>query len=131
MPRSIADPTVVSEVVGPRTGVVLDLPLQPFSISVDPARDEVIVVPAGELDLATAERLEAEVGELRDAGFEAIVVDLRQLTFIESTGLRVLLTLRNTARRADHRLVLVRGPRQVQRVFEMTATQGLFDWRDR
>ena len=109
---------------------MIDLPYE-FSVSVDPARNEVVVVPAGELDLATADRVESEVAELRDAGFDTIVLDLRQVSFLDSSGLRILLTLRNTARRHAHRLVLVRGQERVQRVFELTATQGLFEWRDR
>jgi len=44
--------------------------------------------------------------------------------------LRLLLSLRNTAEREGHRLSIVPGPRQVQRVFDLTATRALSDWRD-
>lgn len=101
----------------------------PFSISVAPDRAEVAVIPAGELDLASAGLVEDEVRELRRVGFDRIVIDLRRLGFLDSTGLRSLLTLRNDAKRDGHRLELVPGPRQVQRVFDITATRGLFDWR--
>lgn len=104
---------------------------QPFSVSVVPDRREVAVVPIGELDLASAAALEEEVRELRRSGFDEIVIDLRHLRFLDSTGLRLLLSLRNQAKRDGHRLRLVRGPRQVQRVFDLTATRGLFEWRDR
>jgi anti-anti-sigma factor len=50
--------------------------------------------------------------------------------FLDSMGLRVLLSLRNDAKRDGHSLVLVPGPRAVQRVFALTATRTLFDWRD-
>ena len=100
-----------------------------FSISVVPDREEVAVIPAGELDLASAELVEREVRDLCRSGFDRIVLDLRQLEFLDSSGLRALLSLRNDAKRDGHRLELVAGPRRVQRVFEITATRGLFDWR--
>lgn len=104
---------------------------QEFAVTVVPDRREVVVVPSGELDLSCADALHDEVRELRDAGFDVIVVDLRQLTFLDSTGLRVLLALQNDAKRTAHELKLVPGPREVQRIFELTGTRGLFDWRDR
>lgn len=91
---------------------------------------EATVALDGELDLASADMLEREVRKLRLAGFDCVVVDLSNVGFLDSTGLRVLLSLRNTAKRAGQRLILVRGPRQVQRLFELTATGPLFDWRN-
>lgn len=93
-------------------------------------RAEATVILDGELDLASADALEDEVRELRADGFEMVVVDLRSVGFLDSTGLRTLLSLHSAAKREGHRLVLVPGPRQVQRLFELTATAGLFDWRD-
>lgn len=103
---------------------------EPFSLAVVPDRREVDVVPAGELDIATATSLADEVRELRDRGFDHVVIDLRRLTFVDSSGLRTLIALRNDAKRAGHDLKLVPGPPEVQRLFELTATRGLFDWRD-
>lgn len=103
---------------------------QPFSVSVVPDRGEVVVVLTGELDLASADVLERDVRKLRLAGCDRVVVDLRQVEFMDSTGLRLLISLRNTAKREGHRLMVVPGPRQVQRIFDLTATRGLFDWRE-
>jgi len=105
--------------------------VEQFSVGVVRDRDEVVVALTGELDLATADMLEHEVRELRHSGCDHVVVDLRQLDFMDSAGLRVLISLRNTAKCVGHRLILVPGPRQVQRIFDLTATRGLFDWRDR
>jgi anti-sigma B factor antagonist len=107
------------------------LPHQPFSLSIVPNRSEVVVVPEGDLDFACADTLDAEVRELRASGFERVVIDLRGVEFMDSAGLRVLLSLRNDAERAGHGLTLITPPPAVQRVFELTATSGLFDWRDR
>ena len=98
-------------------------------IDVISARDTVVVAPRGELDLATADQLGATVRELRGTGFDDVVIDLRGLDFIDSTGLRLLLELRNDALRARHRLGLVAGSDEVQRLFALTQTRTLFDWR--
>ncbi len=49
-----------------------------------------------------------------------IVLDLSKLTFLDSTGLRCLVTADRRAREAGRRVVIVRGPDAVQRVFEIT-----------
>ncbi len=103
---------------------------QSLEIHVVRDRQEATVALHGELDLVSADMLEGEVRKLHLAGFDRVVVDLRHVEFLDSTGLRVLLSLRNAAKRERHRLVLVPGPRQVQRLFELTATGPLFDWRD-
>ena len=105
-------------------------PYQPFAVSVVPDRREVAVVPEGELDLSTVDQLAREVLELREVGFEEVVLDLRRLDFIDSSGLELLLALREDAQREGHVLRLVPARREVQRIFELTATRCSFDWRD-
>ena len=89
------------------------------------------VIPAGELDTMAVDELDAEVRSLRRAGFDHVVIDLRQTGFLDSSGLRLLLSLRNDAKRDGHQLTMIRGRAEVQRVFDLTATNGLFTWRDR
>ena len=87
-----------------------------------PERESVRVCPVGSLDLATAGVLEAKLEELWGAGFGALVIDLRGLDFMDSTGLRLLLHWSDTARRDRVTLGIVPGNRTVQRVFEITCT---------
>lgn len=101
-----------------------------FSCDVVPERDHVRVVPVGELDMASCPALEQTIRELRDAGFDHIVLDLRQLCFLDSTGLRLLLELSAAARANSHRLELIEGPPDVQRVIELTRTRGVLPFRD-
>ena len=103
---------------------------RPFCVAVAPGRDEVVVEAVGELDLQSAPLLEHEVTTLQTDGHDRIVVDLRQVEFIDSTGLRVLIGLHKSAQREGRSLSLVAGPRPVQRIFELTATHALFHWRD-
>ena len=60
-----------------------------FSISISDRDGRAVVVIRGELDLATAPDLEAALTGRLDAG-QDVVVDLRELAFMDSTGLRVL-----------------------------------------
>lgn len=102
---------------------------QPFSLSVIPDRAEVSVAPAGELDMTCAGDLEAEVERLLDVGFDRVVVDLRRVAFIDSSGLRALLAVQAHADRSGHSLELIPGPPHVQRMFDVTSTACRFAWR--
>jgi anti-anti-sigma factor len=92
----------------------------PFRIDVEPARDSVRVAPAGELDIATVDKLRAEVDRLRESGFSKLVLDLREVRFLDSTGLRLVLELDQAARDASQDLQLIRGSAVVQRIFDVT-----------
>ncbi|MGI8730791.1 MAG: STAS domain-containing protein [Solirubrobacteraceae bacterium] len=80
--------------------------------------DAHVVQLIGELDLDGAPRLEEELHEAESGDAASIVIDLRELQFIDSTGIRLLVM---ASERCGHeRLTLLRGPAQVHRVFEMT-----------
>jgi anti-sigma B factor antagonist len=89
---------------------------------VEPERDSVRVRLVGELDMTTVPVLRAQIVELRQVGFERVVVDLRGLDFMDSTGLRLFLELAAEARRDGFSIALVPGPPAVQRVFKTTGT---------
>jgi anti-sigma B factor antagonist len=105
--------------------------LEPFRIEVEPSRDVVRVVPVGELDLATAGTLRQEVDRLHEAGFNRLVLDLRRLRFMDSTGLRLVLEIDAGSRNEGWDFSLVRGPEAVQRLFEVTNLTGRLDFVDR
>lgn len=107
-----------------------DPPYEPFSVSVVPDRTHVTVVPAGELDMESVDQVDTAVHELWEAGFDQVVVDLRRVAFMDSRGLQLLMALRNEAKRRGIGLTLVPGPQAVQRLFGLTKTRELFDWRE-
>ena len=77
----------------------------------------------GELDFGTAFDVELRLEEaMRRA--ERLVIDLRPLTFLDSTGLGVIVEANQRARREGVALEIVPGPRSVQQVF---AVSGLLD----
>ena len=75
---------------------------------------------SGELDLSSAGQIEDVLKDLEAAGPEVLVLDLRDLTFMDSTGLRVMVSADARARDASRRLVIVQGPETVHRVFRIT-----------
>jgi anti-anti-sigma factor len=89
-------------------------------------RDAAWVRVAGELDLATAPQLKQtlRVAELRA---RRVVLDLRELTFIDCAGINAILEASNHARQADGQLVLVRGPLHVDRLFTLTGTSDALE----
>ena len=101
----------------------------PFRCETHSGRDDARVRPVGELDIATVGRLDERLRELREAGGKRFVLDLRGLTFIDSTGLRLVFELDSFARRDGIELSLVSGPRAVQRVFEVAGIAGLLPFR--
>ena len=100
-----------------------DDPLPPFSCAAVPERDRVRIVPAGELDIVTVPEMDRVVHELLAAGFSQLVVDLRELTFVDSTGLHLLLELTAASRRDGFSLTVVPGPPHVQRVFAVAGVE--------
>lgn len=73
----------------------------------------------GELDIAGAPSLEEELMSAEASDAAEIVCDLRRLEFIDSTGLR-LLVMAADRESSSGRFTILRGPRQVHRVFEIT-----------
>jgi anti-anti-sigma factor len=74
----------------------------------------------GELDIAGAARVEQELERIERQPPATIVLDLRQLAFMDSTGLRVIVAADGRAREQGRRLVIVRGSDTVQRIIQMT-----------
>jgi anti-sigma B factor antagonist len=101
-----------------------------FQCDVQPDRERVLVHLAGEMDLAVAGTVGATLRDLFDVGFTSMVVDLREVSFMDSSGLDVLLSARQRAAEIGGRLSLVRGPDEVQRVFALTGTTALFTFDD-
>ncbi len=90
----------------------------------------ILVVPYGELDIASASRLERRLLRAEAARPPQILIDLRELEFIDSSGLNVLLAARRRSDTADHALVLLRGSHAVQRLLELTGTEHVLIFLD-
>jgi anti-anti-sigma factor len=83
-----------------------------------------VVALEGEIDLSTAPDAERRIADAEENGEVDIVVDLRAVTFMDSSGLRVLLTAHRRAEENGRRFALVRGSEAVDRLLDVT---GLAD----
>lgn len=90
-----------------------------------------VIALSGELDLAHADTVEAELQAVEATDADEIVLDLAGLDFIDSTGLCLILTADARSKACGQRLRLLRGPPQVHRIFEMTATTDLLPFVER
>jgi anti-anti-sigma factor len=83
----------------------------------------------GELDIASAPALEERLRAAEGETPTRIVIDLSQLQFIDSTGLRILLQANTRVAESSHELVLRPGNATVQRVFETTGVSPFFSFQ--
>src|SRR5438093_8630349 len=89
-----------------------------------------VVTLVGELDIDTSTRVEQELRRIERTGPPTIVLDLRELTFIDSTGLRLVVAADVRAREQGRRLAVLPGPSGVQRVFRITTLDERLDFTD-
>jgi anti-sigma B factor antagonist len=83
-------------------------------------RDQFIIELAGELDLSGEARVAEVFAGAFDTDARSIVLDLRSLEFLDSTGVHAILKAQRQATEENRGFVVVRGPRQVQRIFEIS-----------
>ena len=98
-----------------------------FDLETSREGDQVRLSLFGELDIAAAPRVDEALAEVEPDHPAHVVLDLRGLTFLDSTGLRSILGADARAREQDRRLTLIQGPEVVQRVFSITGLEGRLD----
>ena len=96
--------------------------------SVETTRDgpDAVVVLRGEFDIAAEEQVETALARVLASRPGSLRVDLRELTFLDSTGLRVLLRLRQRCGECACDLSLIRGAPPIDRVFEISGVASHF-----
>jgi anti-sigma B factor antagonist len=91
---------------------------------------QVTISLKGELDLSSVGKVQEELRRVEAEAPAVIVLDLSNLTFLDSTGLRAVVTADERARENGRRLVVVRGPDAVQRVFAITRLEERLEMVD-
>ena len=94
-----------------------------FDIETVRRGEDIVLVIEGEIDIATAPLLDDRLSAPEVASARTVIVDLDRVTFMDSTGLRVLVS-HALAETNGMRLQLTRGSPQVQRLF---AVSGMLD----
>jgi anti-sigma B factor antagonist len=97
-----------------------------LELSVSEEGSETVVRAAGELDVNTAPELREQLARLVSEGARKIVVDLTDVSFVDSTALSVLVSALKRLRQADGDLELASPNPSVRRVFEITGLTRLF-----
>lgn len=102
----------------------------PFGLHAARLGDTFRVVLTGEFDLAAVTTVEEAIDHAFDGRTAALEIDLSQLTFVDSSGLRTIVEARDRAASNDVELRLVPGIPAVQRVFQITGLDEVLPFRD-
>jgi anti-anti-sigma factor len=86
----------------------------------DRSDDRIVIALQGELDLDGVDRVTEELERAEASDARQIVLDLSGLTFMDSSGVRLIVCANLRSRANGDRLRLIRGSARVQRVFELT-----------
>jgi anti-anti-sigma factor len=103
--------------------------LAPLSIRDTAGAERHTLALTGELDLGSANKLEEAVREVCASGAE-LVIDLRKVTFMDSTGLRVLIVAGTLCEENGHELRIIPGE-DIQRILEMTGLDRVLPFTSR
>lgn len=91
-----------------------------FSVDVQDGEQAVLIGVSGELDLASSPELERELERGTASEAELLIIDLRKLEFMDSSGLSVLVRAHQKATQSGKRFAIVKGPQQVERLLSLT-----------
>jgi anti-sigma B factor antagonist len=99
-------------------------PPSPLAIDTElQGQDSARLTLAGELDIATVPQLEKVLSSLLCRGVRQIAIDLSQVTFIDSSALRMFIVLTARATSEDWSLRIVNPSEQARSVFEITGAE--------
>jgi anti-sigma B factor antagonist len=90
----------------------------------------IVMTVAGELDIASVDELAEAANRLASTSFDQLVLDLRPLQFLDSTGLRTLLTIQRDMEKAGRRLAFTRGSRVFDRLLAIVELRDHFAFVD-
>jgi anti-sigma B factor antagonist len=94
--------------------------MSPLEIITEQGEGQARIALVGELDIASAPQFEEGLEKVEADAPAVLVLDLRKVEFIDSTGLRAVISADERARSGGRRLVIIRGTTAVERVFSVT-----------
>ncbi|HEX8068146.1 MAG TPA: STAS domain-containing protein [Thermoleophilaceae bacterium] len=89
--------------------------------------EQVRVAVGGELDLSSALTFDEEMRRAEELGPSTLILDLSRLKFLDSTGLRLILSAHSRAAKRGHRLAVVQGTEAVRRIFRLAGVTARLD----
>ena len=101
-----------------------------LDVELEPEGERVLVRAWGELDLSSAKEFEAKLREAIKGNPFGITLDLGGVTFIDSTGLRVLISAAMMSHASRRELIVLRASEQVRYVIEASGVEDLLPLAD-
>jgi anti-anti-sigma factor len=98
-----------------------------LEIDVQIADDRTLVTLSGDLDASTATLLYDQLSDLEIQDVQHVVLDLAQVSFMDSTGLSVIVTEHKRLLHAGGGLTIFAPPSSVRRLFEITGLDAVLD----
>ena len=93
-------------------------PLDDFRVQVRCEGTMAVISPHGEIDVATVDAVREQVAAC-EADASTLVLDLRGVAFMDTSGLQLVFELHRRATEGTFAFAVVRGPRQLQRLFDI------------
>jgi anti-sigma B factor antagonist len=100
-----------------------------FAVHAERAGHAYVVAPVGELDLGTVDEVRAAI-EARPPDTELLVLDLRGLTFFDTSGMRLVVQTVELADAAGLDFALIRGSQAIQRLFALARMEDRLPFLD-
>jgi anti-sigma B factor antagonist len=97
-----------------------------FEVTVSEQPGIPVLAVRGEIDVASAPEFHASLSDLIGQGHEVVMVDLSEVSFIDSTGLGVLVGAEKEMRQSSRDLRLVVTQPQITRLLELTGLDEVF-----
>jgi stage II sporulation protein AA (anti-sigma F factor antagonist) len=94
-----------------------------LSLEVRRDGDAAVITARGDIDLSTLAKASAALDECR-AGVRSLILDLREVRFMDTSGLRLVIEEQQRAAKTGCRFAVVRGSPRVQRLFEIAGLAG-------
>ena len=99
-----------------------------LSLGVSRRRRATVVTVAGEVDVASGPELQHAIeGALTDSDKRDLVIDLREVGFIDVAGMRTLLVAHDRAQKAGRRLLVINVPAPARRLLELTQADKILN----
>jgi anti-anti-sigma factor len=100
-----------------------------FTVHAAPMGRAYVVAPSGELDLGTVDDVR-ELLAARPPSCDVLILDLKGLTFFDTSGMRLVVEAMQEARASGHRFAILRGPDDVQRLFAVARMEDRLPFFD-
>ena len=119
------------EVTLPRSAYVTAIhAVSAFRVDVAQERDAVRVCPVGDLDVATVDPVRARIDDALASGAGRLILDLRQITFLDSAGLHLAIDTLRQAKWNGTEFSIIAGSPSVQRTFALAGLRSRLPFVD-